>query len=75
MYITLLNSQRAVKQKYININIDDKAEFSASLLQSSVLHDPSEIKLICWFIAEETVLVINVENSFFIHLYIWIKSI
>jgi len=25
-----------------------KAEFSASLLQSSVSHDPSEIILICW---------------------------
>jgi len=26
-----------------------KTEFSASLLQSSVSHDPSEIILICWF--------------------------
>ncbi len=26
-----------------------KSEFSASLLQSSVSHDPSEIILICWF--------------------------
>jgi len=26
-----------------------KAEFSASLLQSSVSHDPLEIILICWF--------------------------
>ncbi len=26
-----------------------KAEFSASLLQSSVSRDPSEIILICWF--------------------------
>jgi len=40
-----------------------KAEFSASLLQSS-LHDPSEIILICWFAAQETILIIiNVENS------------
>ncbi len=30
-----------------------KAEFSASLLQSSVSHDPSEIILICWFAAQE----------------------
>ncbi len=29
-----------------------KAEFSASLLQSSVSHDPSEIILICWFAAQ-----------------------
>jgi len=25
-----------------------KAEFSASLLQSWVSHDPSEVNLICW---------------------------
>ncbi len=30
-----------------------KAEFSASLLQSSVSHDPSEIILICQFAAQE----------------------
>ncbi len=35
-------------------NIFSKAEFSASLLQSSVPHDPSEILL----------LIINVENIF-----------
>ncbi len=41
-----------------------KAEFSASFLQSSVSHDPSEIILICWFAAQETFLIIiNVENS------------
>ncbi len=40
-----------------------KAVFSASLLQSSVSHDPSEIILICWFAAQETFLIIlNVEN-------------
>ncbi len=39
-----------------------KAEFS--LLQSSVSHDPSEITLICWFAAQETILIIiNVENG------------
>jgi len=31
-----------------------KVEFSASLLQSSVSHDPSEISLIWWFDAQET---------------------
>ncbi len=33
----------------INLKIDfcGKAEFSASLIQSSVFHDPSEIILIC----------------------------
>ncbi len=40
-----------------------KAEFSASLLQSSVSHDPSEIILICWFAAQETFMIISVENS------------
>jgi len=41
-----------------------KTEFSASLLQSSVAHDPSEITLIWWFAAQETFLIIiNVENS------------
>jgi len=41
-----------------------KAEFSASLLQSSVSHDPSEITLIWWFDAQETFLIINnVKNS------------
>ncbi len=34
-----------------------KAEFSASLLQSLVSHDPSEIILICWFAAQETLII------------------
>ncbi len=33
-----------------------KDEFSASLLQSSVSHDPSEIIIICWFAVQETFL-------------------
>ncbi len=42
-----------------------KAEFLASLLQSSVSHDPSEIILICWFAPQETfiIIIINVENN------------
>ncbi len=40
-----------------------KAEFSASLLQYSVSHDPSEISLICW-IAERFLIIIHVENSY-----------
>ncbi len=39
-----------------------KAEFSASLLQSSVSHD-SEINIICWYAAQETLLIINFKNS------------
>ncbi len=48
-----------------------KAEVSVSLLQSSVLRDPSEIILICWFAAQETfiiiiiIIIINVENILF----------
>jgi len=37
------------------------AEFLA-LLQPSVSHDPSEIIVICWFAAEEKMIII--ENSF-----------
>ncbi len=35
-----------------------KTQFLASLLQSSVSHDPSEIILICWFAAQETFVII-----------------
>jgi len=37
------------------LSCDDKAEISASLLQSSVPHDPSEIILICWFGDQENI--------------------
>jgi len=41
-----------------------KAKCSASLLQSSVSHDPSEITLIWWFTAHESFLtIINVETG------------
>ncbi len=41
-----------------------KAEYSASLLQFSVSHDPSEIILICWFGAYGTsLIIISVENG------------
>ncbi len=37
---------------------------------SSVLHDPLEIILICWFAAHETFLIIiNVENSYIMFLW------
>jgi len=40
-------------------------EFSVSLLQASVSHDPSEIMIICWFDAQETfIIIINVETSY-----------
>ncbi len=41
------------------------AEFTASLLWSSVSHDPSEIIIISWFAAQETFLIIKVEKSCF----------
>jgi len=48
-----------------------KAEFSASLLQFSVSHDPWEIIQICWFAAQETFLIIiNVENSKLWHTFL-----
>ncbi len=38
--------------------------FSASLFQSSVSHDSSEIILICWFAAQETfMIIINIEKK------------
>jgi len=47
-----------------------KLDFLASLLQSLVSHDPSEIILICWFGAQETLLsmlktvvLLNILNS------------
>jgi len=44
--------------------IDGKAEFLASLLQSLVSHDPSEIILTFFFGAQEIFLIIiNVENN------------
>ncbi len=51
---------------YFNIHLknviyscDGKAEFSASLLQSSVSHNPSEIILIYWFDAQETFFLLS----------------
>ncbi len=37
--------------------------FHQTLQQSSVSHAPSEIILICWFDAQETVFIIHVKNS------------
>jgi len=37
-------------------------EFLASLLQSSVSHDPSEIILICWFGAQEEMSIIYIKS-------------
>jgi len=49
-----------------------KAEFSASLLQSSVSHDPSEITLIWWSDAQERFMIINnVENSGAVVVFLW----
>jgi len=54
----LLRFKNAVLQYNLFQNViyscDGKAEFSASLLQSWVSHDPSGIFLICWFAAQET---------------------
>ncbi len=53
-----------------------KSEFSASLLQSSLSHDPSEIILICWFTAQEAFLIIiNVENICDASYFLWKPNI
>ncbi len=51
---------------FLNViySCDGKAEFSASLLQSSVSHDPSEIILKQWFGAQEAFLIKNLENGY-----------
>ncbi len=49
---------------------DGKAEFSASLLQSSLSHDLSENILICCFDAQDTFLIIiNVENVMLLNIF------
>ncbi len=53
-----------------NLFCDVKAEFSASLLQSSVSHDASEIILICRFAVGETFLIINVETDVLLHMFV-----
>ncbi len=49
--------------KKCNLFLWCKAEFSASLLQSSVSHDPSEIILKFWFAAQEALLIIKTEKN------------
>ncbi len=43
---------------YVIYSSNFKAEFLASLLQSSGSHDPSEIILIFWFAAQKTFIII-----------------
>ncbi len=47
--------------KMLFIPVMAKLNFQQLLLQSSVSNDPSEIILICWFGAEKTFLITNVE--------------
>ncbi len=74
MTLILYNSISINKRfKYIsrcNFVLWFKAKFSASLHQSLVSHDSSEIILIWWFAAQETIIVINVENSCF-WIFLW----
>jgi len=51
-----------------------KAEFSVSLLQSSVSHDPSEILLIYWFGAQLSIithllLMVSAENVLLVEIF------
>jgi len=34
------------------------------IIKSSESHNPLEIVMICWFAAQESFIIINVENSF-----------
>ncbi len=40
-----------------------KLYFQQPLRQASESHDSSEIIQICWFVAQETFIIIKVENS------------
>ncbi len=53
-YIYLIEKKKCLHVVKCNLFLWCKAEFSASLLQSSVSHDPSEIILIYWFAAQKT---------------------
>ncbi len=48
-----------------------KSCISASLLQSSVSHDPSEIIIICWFAAQEIFLIILMLKTVVLHNILW----
>ncbi len=67
IYICVCVCVHCVNLMKKNIWVNDKrTKFSASLLQSSVLHYLSEIILICWFCV-----IINVENSFCYLIFLW----
>jgi len=54
-FLVVLSLRESVRVLIVRtLNTQSKAVISASLLQSSVSHDPSEIILICWFDARET---------------------
>ncbi len=38
--------------------------------QKNVSHNPSEIILICWFAAQETFIIINVENMCAVNVFV-----
>ncbi len=55
-----------VSNKYYIINViyscDAKLNYLQSLLQFSVSHDPLDIIFVCWFAAQESFIIIHVEN-------------
>ncbi len=57
-----MNCVLFLKNVRYNLFLWCKAGFSASLLQFSASHDPSEIIIIYWFAAQETFLIINAKN-------------
>ncbi len=69
--VKICNIVYILKQTFLNVYIinaiyscDDKAEFSSSLLQSTL--QCHMIILICWFASQEIflIIIINVENSY-----------
>ncbi len=51
-----------------NLSCDAKLDFSASLLQSPVSHDPSEIIIIHWFAAHENFWLIMFNTIVLLHI-------
>ncbi len=63
-----------IMKNYYNLNVLmlSRPEFSASLLQSSVSRDPSEIILICWCAVQETFTIVVPFNIFTVTFDIYI---
>ncbi len=71
LYLFDQNAAKQFVKYYYNLIYSYYGKFSASLLQSSVSHDPSEIILICWFAAQKTFLIIiNVKTVVLLNIFV-----